>query len=116
MKYKTIIWDLDGTLMDTLLDLMSSINYALEKHGMPVRTYQEIRSFLGNGVKRLIELSVPDGLNNPSFEKVFADFKSHYIEHCQAQKAPTVALLHYPKSCVSPDRYAQAFHASPKHS
>ena len=85
MKFKTIIWDLDGTLMDTLLDLMCSVNYALEKHGMPVRTYQEIRSFVGNGVKRLLELSVPDGLNNPSFEEVFADFKSHYIVHCQDQ-------------------------------
>lgn len=85
MKYRTIIWDLDGTLMDTLQDLMNSVNYALEKHGMPVRTYQEIRSFVGNGVKRLVELSVPDGLNNPKFEEVFADFKSHYIVHCQDQ-------------------------------
>ena len=50
MRFKTIIWDLDGTLMDTLLDLMSSVNYALNKHGMPERTYQEIRSFVGNGV------------------------------------------------------------------
>lgn len=85
MKYRTIIWDLDGTLMDTLQDLMNSVNYALERHGMPVRTYQEIRSFVGNGVKRLVELSVPDGLNNPKFEEVFADFKSHYIVHCQDQ-------------------------------
>lgn len=85
MKFNTIIWDLDGTLMDTLQDLMNSVNYALDKHGMPVRTYKEIRSFVGNGVKRLLELSVPDGLNNPSFEEVFADFKSHYIVHCQDQ-------------------------------
>ena len=85
MKFKTIIWDLDGTLMDTLLDLMNSVNYALKKHEMPVRTYQEIRSFLGNGVKRLLELSVPDGLENPLFDEIFADFKNHYIEHCQDQ-------------------------------
>lgn len=85
MKYKTIIWDLDGTLMDTLQDLMNSVNFALQKHGMPVRTYQEIRSFLGNGVKRLLELSVPDGLKNPLFDEVFADFKSHYMVHCQDQ-------------------------------
>lgn len=83
MSYKTIIWDLDGTLMDTLQDLMDSVNHALGKHGMPVRTYQEIRNFLGNGVKRLLELSVPDGLENPLFDEVFADFKSHYIQHCQ---------------------------------
>lgn len=85
MNFKTIIWDLDGTLMDTLQDLMNSVNYALEKHGMPARSYQEIRSFVGNGVKRLVELSVPDGVENQSFEGVFADFKSHYIVHCQDQ-------------------------------
>lgn len=85
MNFKTIIWDLDGTLMDTLQDLMNSVNYALEKHGMPARSYQEIRSFVGNGVKRLVELSVPDGVENRSFEGVFADFKSHYIVHCQDQ-------------------------------
>lgn len=85
MSYKTIIWDLDGTLMDTLQDLMNSVNYALQKHGMPLRTYQEIRSFVGNGVKRLLELSVPDGMRNPLFEEVFADFKSHYMMHCQDQ-------------------------------
>lgn len=85
MTIKTIIWDLDGTLMDTLLDLMNSVNYALKKHEMPVRTYQEIRSFLGNGVRRLLELSVPDGLENPLFDEVFADFKNHYIEHCLDQ-------------------------------
>lgn len=83
MKFKTIIWDLDGTLMDTLQDLMCSVNYALVKHAMPARTYQEIRSFVGNGVRRLVEQSVPDGQENPSFEGVFADFKSHYLVHCQ---------------------------------
>lgn len=83
MCYKTIIWDLDGTLMDTHQDLMDSVNHALVKHGMPVRTYDEIRSFVGNGVKHLNELSVPGGIENPFFDEVFADFKSHYIQHCQ---------------------------------
>lgn len=85
MKFKTIIWDLDGTLMDTLPDLMASVNFALTQNGMPPRTYQEIRSYVGNGVKRLVELSVPGGTDNPLFDKAFADFKSHYIVHCQDQ-------------------------------
>lgn len=85
MQYKTIIWDLDGTLMDTLRDLMASVNYALRHNGFPQRTYQEIRSFVGNGVKRLVELSVPDGLTNPLFDQVFADFKAYYMDHCQDQ-------------------------------
>lgn len=83
MQFKTIIWDLDGTLMDTLQDLVCSVNYALAKHGMPTRTYQEIRTFVGNGVRRLVELSVPDGQQNPRYEAVFADFKSYYLIHCQ---------------------------------
>lgn len=83
--FKTIIWDLDGTLMDTLQDLMTSVNHALRLNGMPERSYQEIRSFVGNGVRRLIDLSVPDGTDVSLIDKVFADFKSHYIVHCQDQ-------------------------------
>lgn len=85
MTFKTIIWDLDGTLMDTLPDLMSSVNYALLLNNLPARTYQEIRSFVGNGVKRLVELSVPQGTEPAQFDQVFADFKRHYIVHCQDQ-------------------------------
>lgn len=84
-KYKTIIWDLDGTLMDTLQDLMASVNHALQQNGMPERTYQEVRSFVGNGVRRLIDLSVPEGTESALADKVFADFKSYYIVHCQDQ-------------------------------
>ncbi|MBQ0057849.1 MAG: HAD family hydrolase [Bacteroidales bacterium] len=83
MAYRTIIWDMDGTLMDTLQDLMLSVNYALDLNGMPQRTFAQIRSAVGNGVRRLVELSVPSGTDNPLFEKVFADFKAYYIEHCQ---------------------------------
>ena len=83
MGYKTIIWDLDGTLMDTLQDLMGAVNHALVLNGMPARTYQQIRSAVGNGVRRLVELSVPGGEENALFEKVLADFKSYYMEHCQ---------------------------------
>ena len=83
--YKTIIWDLDGTLMDTLQDLMDSVNFALRQNGMPERTCQEVRSFVGNGVRRLIDLSVPKGTEVALADKVFADFKSHYIVHCQDQ-------------------------------
>lgn len=83
MHIKTIIWDLDGTLMDTLRDLMLSVNHALRQNGMPERSLEEIRQFVGNGVRRLVELAVPGGEENPHFDKVFADFKSHYVLHCQ---------------------------------
>lgn len=83
MKYTTIIWDLDGTLMDTLQDLMLSTNHALKAYGMKERTYDEVRSFVGNGVRKLIERAVPDGESNPKFEEVFAEFKRYYMVHCK---------------------------------
>jgi len=77
-KYNTVIFDLDGTLLNTLEDLTDSVNYALALYGLPCREMEEVRSFVGNGVARLMELSVPDGLNNPHFENCLADFRKHY--------------------------------------
>lgn len=79
--YETYIFDLDGTLLNTLDDLASSCNYALRTNGFPERTVDEVRQFVGNGVKKLMERAIPDGLENPMFERVFADFRKHYLEH-----------------------------------
>lgn len=79
----TIIWDLDGTLLDTLEDLHGAVNHALRTYSMPERTLAEVRQFVGNGVRRLMQLSVPEGDANPQFEEVFAEFKSYYVDHCQ---------------------------------
>lgn len=84
-KYKkkdTIVFDLDGTLLDTLEDLTASVNYALSLCNMPTRTIEEIRQFVGNGVKKLMIRAVPDGENNSQFEKAFGLFKEYYGEHC----------------------------------
>ncbi|MDE6204104.1 MAG: HAD family hydrolase [Lachnospiraceae bacterium] len=81
-KYDGVIFDLDGTLLNTLEDLMDSVNYALREHQMPERSLEEIRHFVGNGVERLIELAVPEGTADSKREKVFADFKEHYKIHC----------------------------------
>ena len=80
-KYKTYIFDLDGTLLSTLADLAASTNYALRTHHMPERTLDEVRQFVGNGVKKLMERAIPDGLNNPLFEETFATFRQHYMQH-----------------------------------
>ena len=80
-KYKTYIFDLDGTLLSTLADLAASTNYALRTHHMPERSIDEVRRFVGNGVKKLIERAIPDGLNNPLFEETFATFRQHYMQH-----------------------------------
>ena len=61
MKYKAVIFDLDGTLLNTLEDLMDAVNYALTKYGYPARTLSEIRAFVGNGVRKLMERALPDG-------------------------------------------------------
>ena len=79
--YKTYIFDLDGTLLDTLNDLHASCNYALRTHGMPERSLEEVRQFVGNGVKKLMERAIPDGLENPLFEDTLQTFRQHYLLH-----------------------------------
>ncbi len=87
-QYKAVIFDLDGTLLYTLEDLKNSANYALEKHGMDTCSLHEIQYRVGNGVQKLMERCVPEGLENPEFEAVFADFKEHYKIHCNDNSGP----------------------------
>lgn len=93
MKYDTYIFDLDGTLLSTLADLQTSCNYALREHNMPERTFEEVRMFVGNGVKKLMERAVPDGLNNPQFASVFELFKQHYLVHSLDTTKPYEGVL-----------------------
>lgn len=76
------IFDMDGTILNTLDDLMDSTNFALKNNGLKERSLEEIRFFVGNGIQKLIERAVPQGTSKEVFEKVFADFKSHYKIHC----------------------------------
>ena len=81
MKKTTYIFDLDGTLLDTLQDLAAAVNFALRKNGMEEHSIDDIRRFVGNGVRKLIERAVPDGSKNPRIDEVFADFRSYYMQH-----------------------------------
>ena len=81
MKYNTYIFDLDGTLLDTLQDLAASVNYALRQHDMPEHSIDDVRRFVGNGVRLLMERAIPDGAANPDFEATFATFREHYMHH-----------------------------------
>ena len=81
MMTTTYIFDLDGTLLDTLNDLAASANYALRQYGMPEHGIDDIRRFVGNGVRRLMERAVPDGADHPQFEEVLAAFRAHYMQH-----------------------------------
>ena len=80
-NFDTYIFDLDGTLLSTLQDLASSCNYALKAHALPERTLEEVRMFVGNGVKKLMERAVPGGLDNENFDAVYQDFRHHYMMH-----------------------------------
>ena len=80
-SYSTYIFDLDGTLLDTLGDLAASVNYALRTHGMPEHSLDDVRRFVGNGVRKLMERAVPDGADNPRFDETFATFRQYYMAH-----------------------------------
>ena len=82
MKYKLVIFDLDGTLLDTLEDLADSTNYALAACGMPERSIDEVRRFVGNGIHKLIERAVPEGTDEADLENVFTQFRKYYAVHC----------------------------------
>lgn len=87
-QYDTIIFDLDGTLLNTLEDLTDACNYVLEKYHYSKRTIEEIRSFVGNGIRRLLELAIPGGLENPAFEEMYESFSVYYMEHCMDKTKP----------------------------
>ena len=72
MKHPAIIFDLDGTLLDSLADLAASVNHALQTHGMPTRSIDEVRTFVGNGVRHLMSEAVVPGTASSLFEQVFA--------------------------------------------
>ena len=88
MKYTTIIFDLDGTLLNTLADLAAATNYALAEHKLPQRTTDEVRLFVGNGIRKLIERAVPADTPAELQEKVFASFTRYYKQHCADSTRP----------------------------
>ena len=88
MKYTTIIFDLDGTLLNTLADLAAATNYALAEHKLPQRTTDEVRRFVGNGIRKLIERAVPADTPAELQEAVFASFNKYYKQHCADSTRP----------------------------
>ena len=89
--YKAVIFDLDGTILDTLDDLADSVNFALKKHGLPVRENTEIRSFLGNGMVNLVKLSAGDKAED--IAGILADFKEYYAKHSADKTKPYDGVL-----------------------
>lgn len=88
MNKKIVIFDLDGTLINTLEDLKNSTNHALKTFNYPERNIEEICQFVGNGVAKLIERAIPDGCSNPDFDKCLNVFKQHYSKNMYNKTAP----------------------------
>lgn len=84
---KGILWDLDGTLLNTLTDLAASVNFSLRSLGLPERTVEEVRRFVGNGAARLITLALPEG-EKARFDEAFALFREHYARHSDDATCP----------------------------
>ena len=83
-----ILFDLDGTLLDTLGDLTDSVNYTLSVYNCPPRTMEEVRLFIGNGAKKLIERSLPGKENDPPVDEVLATYQAYYKTHSQIKTKP----------------------------
>lgn len=93
MNIKAVIWDLDGTLLNTLDDLAASVNAALAMNGMPLRSTEEVRAFVGNGIRNLMIRAVPGGEANPAFDKALEDFIRHYGAHSRDRTRPYDGIL-----------------------
>lgn len=91
--FDTVIFDLDGTLLDTLDDLTDSVNYVLQFYGYPVRTRSEVQQFVGNGVRLLMERALPQGKENPQFDSCLKLFYEYYEAHRQDRTAPYSGIL-----------------------
>ena len=87
-KYKTVIFDMDGTVLNTVTDLMIALNHALTLNGMPTRTEAEVKSFLGNGMKYYMERAVAPGSTEAEIEAVTRAFGEYYMAHCNDNTRP----------------------------
>jgi phosphoglycolate phosphatase len=88
MKYKLVIFDMDGTILNTLEDLTDSVNYSMEKMNFPKHTLDEVRNFVGNGIAKLIERSLPKNTEKSIYEVALSEFTKYYKTHSAIKTAP----------------------------
>ena len=93
MRYDAILLDMDGTVLNTIEDLADAMNAALRHFGMPERSLAEVRAFVGNGAKRLVEQAVPAGTDEARRDEVLAWYKPYYDAHCQIKTRPYDGIL-----------------------
>ncbi|MCD8353640.1 MAG: HAD family hydrolase [Clostridiales bacterium] len=93
MNYNTVIFDLDGTLLDTLDDLADSLDHTLTEVGAPTLTREQVRRYVGNGMARLIELALPGGRDDPRYDRTLETMQAYYKAHNQIKTAPYPGVL-----------------------
>ena len=101
MKYDNYIFDLDGTLLETIEDLAAACNYALRSHNLPEFTVDEVQARVGNGVKKLMERTVPEGVGNPDFNEVYQAFREYYLNHNTVFTKPYAGIIDMLKTMQS---------------
>lgn len=90
---KAVLFDLDGTLLDTLDDLTEGINYALRKFELPSKTKEQVNSYIGDGMRKLVARCIDNEEANPIFEELFNEFNTYYLEHCDVLTKPYDGIL-----------------------
>lgn len=88
MKYKAVLFDMDGTLLDTLADMAAAVNHILSAHGYPLRTVEEVRAFVGNGARKLMERALPPDVTGDAFEALLEEYRQWYEAHACVKTAP----------------------------
>ena len=87
-NYKAVIFDMDGTLLNSIDDLTDSINHILDKHKLPTRSTNEVMHMVGSGAAKLVERAIPLGRDNPKFQTILDDYKAYYFDHCNIKTGP----------------------------
>ena len=93
MKYDSVIFDLDGTLLDTLCDLKNSVNFALRSHGMAERSLSEVRRFVGNGIRNLCKRAAEEGTSEEKVDEILDTFRAHYKDHSNDNTKPYDGII-----------------------
>ncbi len=99
LKYEAILFDMDGTILNTLEDLTDAVNHVLRGNGESAHTIDEIRSYVGNGMKKLMERAVPGGAGHPDFDRMFAEYREYYPPHSRIKTKPYDGILPLMEEC-----------------
>ncbi len=87
-NYTTVIFDMDGTVLNTIEDITDSVNVILGRYGLPERSVDEVRHFVGNGARVLMEKAIPEGSGHPLFDEILREYEAYYEAHCNIKTGP----------------------------